>query len=91
MLLEQGRVYRATINGLISTSDGVRLMVQLREIRCSLEAVAAEAAAIAAAVPPNYSMTVAITTVPSGMGFTETGRAKLVARVTRTEGTVFSA
>jgi hypothetical protein len=48
---EQGRVYRACINGQISTSDGARLTYQLKELRCTREAINAEIAAAAAKAP----------------------------------------
>jgi hypothetical protein len=66
---EQGRIYRATINGMISTADGARLTYQLREMRCTRESINAEA--IQAAVnapkpPPPPPTTVNILTIPSG-------------------------
>ena len=64
---EMGRVYRSTINGLISTSDGARLIYQLKEIRGVREAVNAEAALNAAkeaATPVPF--TVNVISVPSG-------------------------
>jgi hypothetical protein len=81
---EQARIYRSMLNKKISTTDGMRLVFVLREVRCSLEAVAAveaaeaEAAAAAKVVqsvyaPPNIS----ITAIPSGLHFTESGRTKL--------------
>ena len=65
---EMGRVYRATINGLISTADGARLTFMLRERRCTQEAINAEAAlAIAnAPPPPPAKINVSIVTVPHG-------------------------
>jgi hypothetical protein len=50
ILSEQSRVYRAMINGVISTAEGTRLVFVLKEIRCTREAIdAAEAAAAAVA------------------------------------------
>ena len=63
-----GRVYRATINGLISTADGARLTFMLRERRCTQEAINAEAAlAIAnAPPPPPGDFHLNILTIPEG-------------------------
>jgi hypothetical protein len=68
---EMGRVYRSTINGLISTSDGARLIYQLKEIRGVREAVNAEAALAAAkeaakAATEPAPFTVNIVSVPEG-------------------------
>jgi hypothetical protein len=65
---EMGRVYRSTINGMISTSDGARLIYQLKEIRAAREAVNAEAALAIANVPPPppAKIDVSIITVPAG-------------------------
>jgi hypothetical protein len=63
-----GRVYRATINGLISTADGARLTFMLRERRCTQEAINAEAARAIANTPPPppAKIDVSIVTVPHG-------------------------
>jgi hypothetical protein len=76
ILSEQGRVYRATINGKLMPEEGARLAYQLRELRGTLEVIAAtdaaakvaaaEAAAITARAtyaPPAIN----IVTVPSGV------------------------
>jgi hypothetical protein len=76
---EQSRVYRATINGMISTSDGARLTYQLKELRCTREAIALEAAAAtrnAPAQPGNVS--ISIVSVPAGC-FVNTERAERIA------------
>jgi hypothetical protein len=75
---EQSRVYRATINGIISTTDGARLMFMLRERRCTQEAIDAQVAAAAAALPPPPStVRISIGTVPSGCYFTKEAAEKL--------------
>jgi len=76
ILSEQSRVYRAMINGVISTTEGTRLVFVLKEIRCTREAVdaaeaaakaAADAAAIAAQTAAETSpMTVTVVTIPEG-------------------------
>lgn len=80
ILSEQSRVYRAMINGVISTAEGTRLVFVLKEIRCTREAVdaaeaaakaASEAAAIAAAAQAQANaeatpMAITIMTIPEG-------------------------
>lgn len=59
IIAEQGRIYRSAINGRIKPSDMCRYMFGLREIRCSLEALAA--------MPDGESTsTISIVEVPSG-------------------------
>jgi hypothetical protein len=43
VIREQGRIYRAAINGHIKPSDMCRYMYGLREIRCSIESLPPEA------------------------------------------------
>ena len=65
-------MYRATINGIISTTDGARLMFMLRERRCTQEAIDAQVAAAAAAAPAAPSTVhISIGTVPSGCYLTK--------------------
>jgi hypothetical protein len=71
ILAEQSRVYRAMINGVISTSEGTRLVFVLKEIRCTRVAVdaadaAAKAATEAAAIAESAPMTVTVVTIPEG-------------------------
>jgi hypothetical protein len=64
---EQSRVYRATINGMISTADGARLTYQLKELRCTREAMALEAENAtrkAPAVPSKVN--ISIVSIPAG-------------------------
>jgi hypothetical protein len=70
---EQSRIYRSMINGKISTTEGMRLIFCLREVRCSLEAAlaaeaaeAAQAAATAAANATPSTVNINITTIPEG-------------------------
>ena len=76
---EQGRVYRATINGLISTADGARLTYQLKELRCTREALALEAENAAKKLPAiPAKIEVSIIAVPSGC-FVSPERAEQIA------------
>jgi hypothetical protein len=65
---EQGRVYRACINGQISTSDAARLAYQLKEIRCTREAINAEIALAKAnePPPPPGDTHISIVAIPAG-------------------------
>jgi hypothetical protein len=49
VLSERARVYRSVINGALTAIEGVRLSFILRKVRCTLKAVAAEAARAAEA------------------------------------------
>jgi hypothetical protein len=64
---EMARVYRSTINGMISTSDGARLIYQLKEIRAAREAINAEAILAIAnrPPPPPGDVTINIMTIPA--------------------------
>jgi hypothetical protein len=75
---EQGRIYRSTINGLISTADGARLTYQLKEMRCTREAIAleVEAAAKNAPVVPK-KVDISIISVPSGCFVSEAQRQEI--------------
>ena len=63
---EAARVYRSVINGKLPSSEGTRLVFILREIRCAIEAEIAQAAIIAAAIPPQPTrVTFSIVSVPT--------------------------
>ena len=72
VLSEQARVYRATINGLLSTADGTRLSYQLKEIRATQESIAnveaaeAEVQAASIAATPPAPLVVNVVSIPSG-------------------------
>jgi hypothetical protein len=76
VLSEQARVYRSVVNGALTAIEGVRLSFILREVRCTLEAVAVEAAAAAAAEAaaaanaaasvPLLPVSYTIVTIPTG-------------------------
>ena len=63
---EAARVYRSVINGKLPSCEGTRLVFILREIRCAIEAEIAQAAIIAAAIPPQPTqVTISIVSVPT--------------------------
>ena len=68
ILSEQGRVYRATVNGILTPDEGAKLMAQTREIRATLEAIVTADAMVAANAPPPPpgNVTINILSVPEG-------------------------
>ena len=72
VLGEQSRVYRSVINGKLDPVEGTRLVFMLKEIRCTLEAVATAAAA--APPPPKGDVNIIIRPIERGSMFNANGQ-----------------
>ena len=72
VLGEQLRVYRSVVNGKLDPVEGTRLVFMLKEIRCTLEAVATAAAA--APPPPKGDVNIIIRPIERGSMFNANGQ-----------------